>query len=133
MKTLVVLVCAVFCGAALGCSPADGPITVDQLPHVKVGRWQVVATYSSIPPSTSTQCSDGKLSFGAALLPSGCSQPSMKRVAGTYVYDISCPPSGALRSNVHSVAAGDFQSAYTIDTQDLFGNSHEVFKYIGPC
>jgi hypothetical protein len=130
-------------GLLAGCGPQGKAITADQLPHVKPGLWLEVVTENGVAMGASQDCSDGALHFPGALMPAGCSSQPVMLVTpnGAVVIDWRCAAGGA-STTVHTTAAGDFNSAYLIDSKTTMSASgaaplvttlHEAFKLTGAC
>jgi hypothetical protein len=130
-------------GALAACGPQGKTITTDQLPRVKPGLWEEAATDNGTSMGVSHDCLDGALRLPGALMPAGCTSEPVTRLspAGAVVVDWSCT-AGGFTTVVHTSAAGDFNSAYLIDSKTTMTASgaapqittlHESFKFVGPC
>jgi hypothetical protein len=108
-------------GVLLALLPAIA-MAADPLPIRKAGLWEIkmVRTGSPIPEITMQHCTDettDKVMNGMAspMAQEMCSKQDIKKTATGYVSDTVCNVAGRSITS-HSDIAGDFNSAYTVNT-----------------
>ena len=123
---------------------ASGPdtvITEADLPHPKAGVWEVTTTGPGETTETRRHCETGA-SIKPVQVGKNCSRFEIRRTfLGGYVIDAACG-SQELSSTMHVTVSGDFNSAYSGDTDATMTvkgqapvviKTHTVGRYIGPC
>jgi hypothetical protein len=135
---------------------AAGPALALDLPARKPGLWEVKMTFvgRNLPQQSIRECLDAatdklmNANFSGAAAGVTCSKQDMTRSGATLTIDSVCAVNGAVVSS-HSVVAGSFDSAYTVDVTSKReggpplpgaapGASHETHmsiaaKWLGPC
>ena len=136
-------------GLLAACGPAkpkpDEAITADQLPHIKVGQWEVTTVANGQAQPTRTSCSPaGRLPMPITVRLYGCNaQPTLARTgAGAITVDLNCATQYAIATQ-HTTISGDFNASFVSQTRlsldDRQGRPPTVtevrqsFRYLGAC
>lgn len=102
------------------------PAGAQELPARKPGLWNVSVQMAGMPAAMGSQhCTDAKTDadLQRKAMAGGpdqkCTQKSFKRTASGFEMEAECSGSEG-KATMHSVASGDFNSAYTVDNKIRF-------------
>ena len=149
MRFRPALLVALFAGCLIGTAPASAR----DLPQRKPGLWELKMSIKGLnrPGRAIRQCIDAKTdklmrgNFGPEAAQRTCTQRKIAPSPGGFTVDSVCTFGGATTTS-HTVIAGDFNSAYTMEVTSTRhggppipgmanGTSHMFIsaKWLGPC
>lgn len=99
------------------------PATALEMPARKPGLWEMKMEFvgRNLPGMTTQQCLDAETdkqlgAMGNSMAQGNCPKQDVQRSGNTIIVDSVCD-FGGHKTVAHSVATGDFNSAYTVDVE----------------